>query len=135
HAATSPWSGASLGRLSRCGMHIRCLGGRRRQRLSDGLRPVPRRPDAKAHRGVPAVSGLRGRRSELPRAAGKLDDETRQKGLAMKPLENIRAITLILAFASASVLSGTAHAEEPCAAVDTDLTDARQQEYAELITH
>lgn len=51
----------------------------------------------------------------------------------MKTLIDIRAIALTLALAGATAVSGTASADEPCAGVDTELTDARQQEYADLV--
>jgi hypothetical protein len=44
---------------------------------------------------------------------------------------NILAIALTLALTGA--MAGVAQAEDPCAGVDTELTDARQQEYAGLV--
>lgn len=52
----------------------------------------------------------------------------------MRPLPSLRqAIALGLVLAGAGGLGKAAHASDACAGVDTALTDARQQAYAELV--
>ena len=51
----------------------------------------------------------------------------------MTMLKHLKTIALGLAFTGAGAMAGAAHADEPCAGVDTELTDARQQEYAGLV--